>query len=268
MLRFSFLFVLTLCDYAKFITDDKYAAFITENPTTIVAFYTPPNNKLMKEYENAAKKLLAIPIRIAMVDCTKEKKTCQKENIKAYPTLKIFKNGISQDYKGDHTSLAIVDTMSTVAKTEQDILDENKSDLVEVTDLAYSQFIKDNKISLIMFHAPWCGHCQNLKPHFELAASELLSQDIILATVDCTTEKHICSKHDIKGYPTLKYFKNRVVSDYVGGRSTEEIVQVMSNGNKLIVEENPDIFTLTSANHEQFLKDNKVTLLKFYAPWW
>ncbi len=36
-----------------------------------------------------------------------------------------------------------------------------------------------------MFYAPWCGHCQSMKPHFEAAAKESPAL-IKFAKIDCT----------------------------------------------------------------------------------
>lgn len=41
-------------------------------------------------------------VRLAKVDCTKQTRLCQDYNIRAYPTMKIFKNGqqLYHDYEG------------------------------------------------------------------------------------------------------------------------------------------------------------------------
>ena len=39
-----------------------------------------------------------------------------------------------------------------------------------------------------------------------------------LAKIDCTVEKALATKYGVKGYPTLKFFKNGKPVDYAGPR--------------------------------------------------
>ncbi len=44
--------------------------------------------------------------------------------------------------------------------------------------------------ALVMFFAPWCGHCKRAKPEFS-SAGDLLANDKkkVLAAVDCTVHR-------------------------------------------------------------------------------
>jgi len=51
-----------------------------------------------------------------------------------------------------------------------------------------------------------------------------------LAMVDVTEEKELAERYDIQGFPTLKYFRNGDVDDYIdydGGRVERDIVAYM-----------------------------------------
>jgi protein disulfide-isomerase A6 len=80
---------------------------------------------------------------------------------------------------------------------------------------------------LLQFYAPWCGHCQQLKPAWEQAA-KALKGIVNVAAVDCDEHKSVAGEHGIRGFPTIKFFyvSNGAIksSDYNGGRSAKEIV--------------------------------------------
>jgi thiol-disulfide isomerase/thioredoxin len=37
---------------------------------------------------------------------------------------------------------------------------EEPSDVVHLTDLTFDEFMAREKSVLVMFYAPWCGHCK------------------------------------------------------------------------------------------------------------
>ena len=52
----------------------------------------------------------------------------------------------------------------------------------------FHRFINKNPLVLMEFYAPWCGHCQNLGPHYRAAAKALSGMDlpepVVLAKMD------------------------------------------------------------------------------------
>jgi len=91
--------------------------------------------------------------------------------------------------------------------------------------------------SFIKFLAPWWGHCKSMKPAWDrLGDDYAASSSVLIADVDCTAEgEEVCSKFDVKGYPTIKYFLNgdEEGEDYKGGRDYDSL--------KKHVEENLEI---------------------------
>lgn len=58
-------------------------------------------------------------------------------------------------------------------------------------------------IWVLDFYAPWCGHCQKLKPELEKAASQLATdrnlKNVRMAMIDCTVNSAICDRFNVKG---------------------------------------------------------------------
>lgn len=97
----------------------------------------------------------------------------------------------------------------------------------------FSETIAKHDFIVVEFYAPWCGHCKNLAPEYEKAASVLSSHDppIILAKVDANEDsnKELSSEYDVKGFPTLKILRNggKYVQEYKGPREADGIVEYL-----------------------------------------
>eukprot|EP00732_Lithocolla_globosa_P004579 Lithocolla_globosa_v1_NODE_4305_length_1466_cov_26.164422.p1 type:complete len:449 gc:universal NODE_4305_length_1466_cov_26.164422:1411-65(-) len=98
--------------------------------------------------------------------------------------------------------------------------------VLQLTEENFDSTIAANENILVEFYAPWCGHCKNLGPKFDEAA-EQLEGIAHLAAVDCTTSETVCQQHAIRGYPTLKHFRNGEATDFQGARETATIVAFM-----------------------------------------
>ncbi|CEP64290.1 protein disulfide isomerase PDI1 LALA0_S11e00782g [Lachancea lanzarotensis] len=120
---------------------------------------------------------------------------------------------------------------AAIVNAQQEATAPEGSAVVKLTSDTFNEFVKEHPLVLAEFYAPWCGHCKTLAPHYVEAAAVLESKGIALAQVDCTEETELCMEQGIKGYPTLKVFKNHQIespSEYQGGRTAQSIISYMT----------------------------------------
>jgi len=108
---------------------------------------------------------------------------------------------------------------------------DSSSVTIPTTKEAFTNLVSQNSHVLVMFYAPWCGHCKHAKPDYVKAANQLKENggvNGIMAAVDCTTANAVCSQFDVKGYPTIKLFiDGKVAKDYSGSRDKTGFVSFM-----------------------------------------
>lgn len=100
-----------------------------------------------------------------------------------------------------------------------------------LTDENFKSSLKKKKHGLVMFYAPWCGHCKAAKPEYTSAA-ETFSHDkkVSFSALDCTQFNSLCKKHEVSGFPTFLYFSyGKNPSRYQGARTEQGFIEFMSN---------------------------------------
>ncbi|KAG9062847.1 protein disulfide-isomerase precursor [Linnemannia hyalina] len=130
-----------------------------------------------------------------------------------------------------------------------------ESDVLDLTAKNFAASVGDEKIMLVEFFAPWCGHCKALAPEYEIAATQLKEHGIPIAKVDCTVETDLCQEQGVQGYPTLKVFREGTPSDYQGARKADAIVSYLKKQNL------PPVSNLTAETLEAFSKSDKVVIV-------
>lgn len=84
----------------------------------------------------------------------------------------------------------------------------------------FDEIVQANELVLVMFYAPWCGHCKELAPDYTKVAKALkdVNSLIKLAKIDASRNKEFTAKFKVRGYPTLKLFRNGVPdAEYMSG---------------------------------------------------
>ena len=133
-----------------------------------------------------------------------------------------------------------------------------ENDITVLTEATFDKALEKYEHMLVMFYAPWCGHCKKFKPELEKAAAVLRKENLIVAKVDATVEKKLAEKYKVRGYPTVKFFKKGVATDYTAGRKEQDVINWMRK------KSGPPTKVLKTVEEvENFQKENEVCVVYF-----
>ena len=141
------------------------------------------------------------------------------------------------------------------------------SEVVSLTPANFDSYV-GSKPTMVKFFAPWCGHCKHLAPEYEKAAEKLKGGKVVLAEVDCDANKDLCSRYEVHGYPTVKFFPkgDKKGIEYDGARTADSIVEwIGKNGGRTAPK--PRVVSLTPSTFDKTIGHEKDVLVKFFAPW-
>ncbi|XP_009365136.1 protein disulfide isomerase-like 2-3 [Pyrus x bretschneideri] len=146
-----------------------------------------------------------------------------------------------------------------------------------------SKVLDSNRVVLVEFFAPWCGHCQALTPIWEKAAT-VLKGVATVAALDADAHKSLAQEYGIRGFPTIKVFvPGKPPVDYQGARDVKPVAEFALQQIKALLKDRLSGKTtggsseksepsasveLNSQNfNELVLKSKELWIVEFFAPW-
>ncbi|CAH1401957.1 unnamed protein product [Nezara viridula] len=240
------------------LSSSNFDELIKNEESALIMFYAPwcgYCKRMKPEFEKAATRMKTEKVKgiLAAVDATKDRDLAKQFEVKGYPTLKYFQFG---ELKYDVSPLREADDFYEFMKDPsppppppppEPSWEEVPSEVVHLSVENFKPFLKKKKHALVMFHAPWCGHCKMAKPEFQDAAEQVKDDPkMAFAAVDCTKHSSLCQTVGVTGYPTIKYYSyyNRESNiDYSGERKRSGFVAFLkkmslaSKGNQNVKEE-------------------------------
>jgi len=282
------------------LNNDNFVSQVSGSPH-FVMFFAPwcgHCKRLAPAWEELAAKMnkdVEKEVTIAKVDCTEATALCSAQDVTGYPTLKFFKNGAEKDdgvkYRGQRDIASLEKFINE--KLGNEVADEKPAEAASaeatvenglhiLTEGSFAKTVASGD-TFIKFYAPWCGHCQKLAPTWdELAKKFEKDETVKVAKLDCTQAQSVCQENDVKGYPTLAYFRNgRKVENYKGARNMDDLADFVNTNKeqagaageaaqdgKVPEQKEPEtqVVRLDKDNFEEKTKTG-VAFVKFYAPW-
>ncbi|KAM9304909.1 protein disulfide-isomerase A5 [Gastrophryne carolinensis] len=257
-----------------------------EERPMLVMFYAPwcgVCKRMIPIYQQAATELKGNYVLAGMNVHPPEYERLKEEySVKGYPTILYFEKG---KYKFNFekygaTAKDIGDWLKNpqapVPEAPEVPWTDQESAVHHLTEANFDEFLADHPSVLVMFYAPWCGHCKKMKPDYEKAAETLYAEEGVgvLAAVEATAHRSLAERFKVTGFPTLKYFENGEEKYAVPNLRTEEkIVEFMRKPEappppEPSWEDKPsNVLHLLGDEFRETLKKKKHALVMFYAPW-
>ena len=95
---------------------------------------------------------------------------------------------------------------------------------VELDDATFEGFISRTSLPVVVdFYSPTCGPCQTLAPLIKKLARNYLGR-FIVASLDTSRFPAASARHQIRGVPTLIFFRNGKVVDRLTGAAPESLL--------------------------------------------
>ena len=88
--------------------------------------------------------------------------------------------------------------------------------------------------AIVLFHANWCGHCKKLMPEWNKFENNYHKKNgIHVIKLENDEHKDIMKKHEINGFPTIKYCPNGINDNagtvYEGPRTEKGLIDFFTN---------------------------------------
>lgn len=271
--------------------DEDGIKAVDKKDMAIIMFFAEwcPHCQHMKPvFEEVAK---TSPIPCYALDCESYPTLSNKYNIEGFPTIMVLKKGLAPPFMVKDDSYIYSEGPNTDSLKKW--IDESKTKLLtytpnktskpisklahlkgikqfmgveqgglfkgskvhELDPISLDETIKENKPFLIMFFAPWCGHCIHAKDMYKALAETM---DVYALNADEYGET--AEKYGVTGFPTFGMMVNGKLQKYIGPR-TEDGLMAFS---KTASVRDATVINITSLDDLRKM-DQVITM--FYAPW-
>ncbi|CAH1105266.1 unnamed protein product [Psylliodes chrysocephalus] len=173
----------------------------------IVDFFAPwcgPCQKLGPQWRQLAKQVSSLSeVKVAQVDCVVNSDLCESQNIRNYPTIRLYPLG-----SRGLNSIAIYNGKRDTLSLKRWVISFLPSPVEHFSAKELEKQVLTRKYILpwiVDFYAPWCGHCIHFEPDFRTLALRLEGK-VRSAKVDCEEDRVSCGRLGIREYPTLRLY--------------------------------------------------------------
>jgi len=115
------------------------------------------------------------------------------------------------------------------------------TDIIELDESSFKEFVNKKTHSLVYFWAPWCNPCRHMTPIVEKISKKYEGM-VSIGKVDVSSNPEIASKYFVAAVPTFILFKEGTILEVLVGAVAERRLENMIKG--FIVEEDEEEFSI------------------------
>uniref|UniRef100_A0A4W5Q650 Thioredoxin domain-containing protein n=1 Tax=Hucho hucho TaxID=62062 RepID=A0A4W5Q650_9TELE len=220
---------------------------VSSSELFLVEFYAQwcgPCRAFAAAYEAIAEDLKSDMV-VARIDGALEEELRTRLNVESYPSVLLVDKTKRLVYafpsKNERTKDAVLDFVkggykaTTPTQEAKDIPTSplvDQAALVDVQTLTTDDVRGSKLARLVMFHAPWCGHCNKLLPTFGKVATALKAKNIIAGSIDGTNvaNRPLMQAFRVASYPTILMLHDDSYTLFEGDRSVDALVAFADGG--------------------------------------
>ncbi|XP_068227314.1 dnaJ homolog subfamily C member 10-like [Palaemon carinicauda] len=194
-------------------------------------------------------------LNLGRIDCSAMKVQCDDLYIAKTPAFILFKPG--GGYELHHGRLLAHD----IAVFAREGASAPKFQIL--TPQEFPKVLQDGSTWFVDFYAPWCPPCMKLLPEFR-KASRLVATSVNFGSIDCTMHHELCTRYNIRQYPTTILYNQSVPHEYTGHHSASNLVEFVNDTlNPIVVSLDPEKFSEFIASKPQ----GEAWVVDYFANW-
>jgi len=94
---------------------------------------------------------------------------------------------------------------------------------LELTAQNFVDTIKNAKVAVVDFWAPWCGPCRMIAPVIEEISKEYEDKGVVVGKVNTDEQQELAMQFGIRSIPTVLFFKNGELVDSLIGAAPKQM---------------------------------------------
>ncbi len=104
----------------------------------------------------------------------------------------------------------------------------NKGDIKMALELTKDNFVdtvKNAKVAIVDFWAPWCGPCRMIAPIIEELSEEYKDKGVVVGKINTDEQQELAIQFGIRSIPTVLFFKNGELADSMIGAAPKAMYE-------------------------------------------